>query len=101
MFFSKKSTIKEDPSEPQLKPKSPKEEPEDSKNCCDEAKTNVSTSVGPDTSHLKREYADFSSDIKPSVNEDEKHYTSPAKKKGNVKGSGDKQKTLFSYFGKG
>ncbi|KAF5820652.1 putative SOS response associated peptidase (SRAP) [Helianthus annuus] len=98
MFFAKKVTKKEDPSEHQLpaahkevteteKPKGPKEEPE--------------TYVGPSTLNLKREYGDFSSDIKPPVNEDaDNQYKSPAKK-GNFKSPGDKQKTLFSYFGKG
>ncbi|KAK9057467.1 hypothetical protein SSX86_022302 [Deinandra increscens subsp. villosa] len=95
MFFAKKVKKDEDQSEHKLptthkevtKPESPKEEPE--------------TSVGPITSNLKREYDDFSSGIKQSVNEEAgKQYKSPAKK-GNFKSPGDKQKTLFSYFGKG
>lgn len=120
MFFAKKVTKKEDQSEPQLttphkelvkteKLKSPKDEPETADNnnqesysekISDESKSMVTT-VGPDTLPLKREYNEFSSDIKPSPDEADKQYSSPAKKKGNIKSAGDKQKTLFSYFGKG
>ncbi|XVF32079.1 hypothetical protein REPUB_Repub17cG0051000 [Reevesia pubescens] len=48
-------------------------------------------------SQTKRDYEEFLADIKPSKDDIE---TSPARKKGNIKGSGDKQPTLFSYFGK-
>ncbi|KAL8258955.1 hypothetical protein R6Q59_026908 [Mikania micrantha] len=97
-FFAKKVTKNEDQSQHELpiahkevtkteKPKSPKGEPV--------------TAVGPVTLNLKREYDDFSSDIKPSLSEEAGWpYKSPAKK-GNFKSPGDKQKTLFSYFGKG
>nr|XP_043612142.1 abasic site processing protein YoqW [Erigeron canadensis] len=107
-FFAKKGTKKEDQPEPQQteEPNNPKEEPEtvDSKNYqCDESKSNIPTpiSVGPETLNLKREYDDFSSDIKPFVDVADKQFTSPAKKKGNFNSPGDKQKTLFSYFRKG
>ncbi|GJT27033.1 embryonic stem cell-specific 5-hydroxymethylcytosine-binding protein [Tanacetum coccineum] len=119
MFFAKKVTKKEDQSEPQLttphkelvkteKLKNPKDEPETADNnqepysekVSDESKSTVTT-VGLSTLPLKREYNEFSSDIKPSLDEADKQYSSPAKKKGNIKGAGDKQKTLFSYFGKG
>ncbi|GKC29647.1 ribonuclease H-like domain-containing protein [Tanacetum coccineum] len=119
MFFAKKVTKKEDQSEPQLttphkklveteKLKNPKDEPETadnnnqepySKKVSDESKSTVTT-VRLGTSPLKREYNEFSSDIKPSLDEAGKQYSGPAKKKGNIKGVGDKQKTLFSYFGK-
>ncbi|XVF72334.1 hypothetical protein PTKIN_Ptkin12aG0113000 [Pterospermum kingtungense] len=50
-------------------------------------------------SQTKRDYEEFIADKKPSKDENE---VSPAKKKGNIKGEGggDKQPTLFSYFGK-
>lgn len=114
MFFAKKGTKREDQPEPHdttahkkltltEKPQSLKVEPATvnhidhqsySEKVCDESKSNVSTltSVGSNTLHLKREYDEFSSD---------KRYTSPAKKKGNIKSADDNQKTLFSYFGKG
>ncbi|KAL8258911.1 hypothetical protein R6Q59_026864 [Mikania micrantha] len=97
-FFAKKVTKNEDQSQHELpiahkevtkteKPKSPKGEPV--------------TAVGPVTLNLKREYDDFSSDTKPSLSEEAgRPYKSPAKK-GNFKSPGDKQKTLFSFFGKG
>ncbi|XP_040952487.1 abasic site processing protein YoqW isoform X2 [Gossypium hirsutum] len=46
---------------------------------------------------VKRDYDELLADTKPSKDEIE---TSPARKKGNIKGGGDKQPTLFSYFGK-
>ncbi|TYG62034.1 hypothetical protein ES288_D07G195900v1 [Gossypium darwinii] len=48
-------------------------------------------------SQVKRDYDELLADTKPSKDEIE---TSPARKKGNIKGGGDKQPTLFSYFGK-
>ncbi|MBA0784410.1 hypothetical protein Gotri_006902 [Gossypium trilobum] len=48
-------------------------------------------------SQAKRDYEELLADTKPSKDEIE---TSPARKKGNIKGGGDKQPTLFSYFGK-
>ncbi|MBA0844537.1 hypothetical protein Goarm_005827 [Gossypium armourianum] len=48
-------------------------------------------------SPAKRDYEELLADTKPSKDEIE---TSPARKKGNIKGGGDKQPTLFSYFGK-
>ncbi|XP_012466070.1 uncharacterized protein LOC105784693 isoform X2 [Gossypium raimondii] len=48
-------------------------------------------------SQVKRDSDEFLADTKPSKDEIE---TSPARKKGNIKGGGDKQPTLFSYFGK-
>ncbi|XWS76010.1 hypothetical protein CRYUN_Cryun01aG0140900 [Craigia yunnanensis] len=51
----------------------------------------------PRKSQTKRDYEEFFADKKPSKDEIE---ISPARKKGNIKGGGDKQPTLFSYFGK-
>ncbi|GMI73479.1 hypothetical protein like AT2G26470 [Hibiscus trionum] len=48
-------------------------------------------------SQTKREYEEFLAGTKPSKEEIE---VSPARKKGNIKSGGDKQPTLFSYFGK-
>ena len=48
-------------------------------------------------SQTKRDYEEFLDEKKPSKDEIE---ISPAKKKGNIKGGGDKQPTLLSYFGK-
>ncbi|KAG4192496.1 hypothetical protein ERO13_A07G159600v2 [Gossypium hirsutum] len=48
-------------------------------------------------SQVKRDYEELLADTKPSKDKIE---TSPARKKGNIKGGGDKQPTLFSYFGK-
>ncbi|KVI03772.1 embryonic stem cell-specific 5-hydroxymethylcytosine-binding protein isoform X2 [Cynara cardunculus var. scolymus] len=117
MFFAK-STKTENQSEPYIitahkkpaiteKPQSLKEEPatvdcidhqSHSDKVCDESKSNVSTPTSvSDTSHLKREYDEYR---KPSVDEADKQYPSPAKRKA-IKSAGDKQKTLFSYFGKG
>ncbi|XP_076886076.1 uncharacterized protein LOC143535818 isoform X1 [Bidens hawaiensis] len=104
MFFAKKVTKKEDQSENQEvtetdKLKGPKEEPETDKP--KGPKEEPGTSVGPGTLNLKREYGDICSDVKPPVTEEaDKQFKSPAKK-GNFKSPGDKQKTLFSYFGKG
>ncbi|XWS31202.1 hypothetical protein CRYUN_Cryun23aG0057400 [Craigia yunnanensis] len=47
-------------------------------------------------SQKKRDYEEFLDEKKPSKEIE----ISPAKKKGNIKGGGDKQPTLFSYFGK-
>ncbi|XP_071689366.1 uncharacterized protein [Rutidosis leptorrhynchoides] len=114
-FFVKKNTKKEDQSEPQLataceesieteKPKIHQEEPEpvnNDGNQCDESKSNVSTLISVNPA-LKREFDDITSDTKHSIDEtDDNQYTSSAKKKGKFKSPGDKQKTLFSYFGKG
>lgn len=64
-----------------------------------DSKSNVSVpslgNVGK--SQAKRDYEELLADTKPSKDEIE---TSPARKKGNIKGGGNKQPTLFSYFGK-
>lgn len=51
---------------------------------------------------LKRDYEQYSTQEKPSVETDHPHST-PPRKKGNLGGSGagSGQKSLFSYFGKG
>ncbi|GAB4841502.1 hypothetical protein Ancab_022218 [Ancistrocladus abbreviatus] len=48
----------------------------------------------------KRDYDEFltAADTKPSGEEIEKPLTSPAKKKGNIKGASEKQPTMLSYF---
>ncbi|XP_039046264.1 abasic site processing protein YoqW-like isoform X2 [Hibiscus syriacus] len=64
-----------------------------------DSKSNVPTLSFGDVGKIqtKRDYEEFSADTKPSKEEIE---VSPARKKGNIKSGGDKQPTLFSYFGK-
>lgn len=49
----------------------------------------------------KRDYEKFSADAKPPDRKTDMPSTSSKKKKGSARGAGDKQATLFSYFGKG
>ncbi|CAI8584480.1 unnamed protein product [Vicia faba] len=49
---------------------------------------------------IKREYVAISSDLKPSLANNDKSSANPAKKKEKTKTADDKQPTLFSYFGK-
>ncbi|KAM3731354.1 hypothetical protein ACB098_12G157000 [Castanea mollissima] len=54
----------------------------------------VHSQDGPAKCQLKRDYEEFNAD------ETSKLCSTPARKKGNPKDCGDKQPTLFSYFGK-
>ncbi|GMP90226.1 hypothetical protein CsSME_00041448 [Camellia sinensis var. sinensis] len=121
-FFSKKGANSEQESKPQVgsmhklpiktnQRKSLKEEPEteDDVDCpslteesSDGSKPNVSTLSDKAAANLpiKREYEEFSADMKPCIGETNKPQISPPKKKGNLGAAGDKQPTLFSYFGK-
>ncbi|XP_059626266.1 uncharacterized protein LOC132269191 isoform X2 [Cornus florida] len=49
---------------------------------------------------IKRDLEELSADTKASIDDTKKLCTSPVRKKGNFGGAGDKQPTLFSYFGK-
>lgn len=64
--------------------------------------TNLSVEGSTSKFKLKREYEEFSADSLTIIKESNKHPKSPAtkKKKKDLKGSGNKQPTLFSYFGK-
>ncbi|PSR86309.1 Embryonic stem cell-specific 5-hydroxymethylcytosine-binding protein [Actinidia chinensis var. chinensis] len=93
-------------------PKSLKEEPPETEDSVDhpsvvdkpnnESKPNVSTHCCEGVANLpiKRDYEDISADTKPSIGKGDKPRTSPLRKKGNLGAAGDKQPTLFSYFGK-
>lgn len=50
---------------------------------------------------VKRDYEEFSANAKPPDRKTDMPSTSPKKKKGGARGAGEKQATLFSYFGKG
>lgn len=49
---------------------------------------------------IKREYDSISSDLKPSLANNDKSGANPPKKQEKSKTADDKQPTLFSYFGK-
>lgn len=122
-FFFTKGSKKEAESNPEEKsspdvsvktdvPKCLKEEPEDRENEVQSSLTekeehDLKPSVpslsqdDADKCQTKRSYEELSADSKWATDETEKLITSPAKKKGNLKSTGDnKQPTLFSYFGK-
>ncbi|KAK9944611.1 hypothetical protein M0R45_010171 [Rubus argutus] len=64
-------------------------------------KDKVLMTQGASKGQIKRDYDEFSADSKPVTSESDKiSSASPAKKKVNLKSSLDKQRTLFSYFGK-
>ncbi|XAR60901.1 hypothetical protein NMG60_11034442 [Bertholletia excelsa] len=111
-FFSKKVDHEDQGSTQQIKnihgePKRLKEEPEtqvnfDHPSLADEAsKLNVPNIIH-ETANLpiKRDYEEFSADIKPSDGKAEKPQRSPTRKKGKLGAAGDKQPTMFSYFKK-
>uniref|UniRef100_A0A2N9H4Q1 Embryonic stem cell-specific 5-hydroxymethylcytosine-binding protein n=1 Tax=Fagus sylvatica TaxID=28930 RepID=A0A2N9H4Q1_FAGSY len=60
----------------------------------------VHSQDGPAKCQLKRDYDELKGDSEQTTNETDKLCSTPARKKGNLKGGGDKQPTLFSYFGK-
>lgn len=70
-----------------------------------DTKSNVSMLTCEGATHFqsKRDYEKFSAEEKPSLSfvVTDKPQATPVRKKGNLGGAGDKQRTLFSYFGKG
>ncbi|XP_023891332.1 uncharacterized protein LOC112003380 isoform X1 [Quercus suber] len=54
----------------------------------------------PAKCQLKRDYEEFNAVSEKNIDETSKLCSTPARKKGNPKDCGDKQPTLFSYFGK-
>lgn len=68
-----------------------------------DSKSNVSMLTCEGATHFqsKRDYEKFSAEEKPSYDVTDKPHATPVRKKGNLGGAGDKQKTLLSYFGKG
>ena len=60
----------------------------------------VHSQDGPTKCQLKRDYEEFNADSEKNTDETSKLCSTPARKKGNLKDCGDKQPTLFSYFGK-
>ncbi|KAA8550550.1 hypothetical protein F0562_002234 [Nyssa sinensis] len=79
-----------------------KEHPSFTEKGNDDSKPKVSTlaHVGAANSQTKWDHEEFSADTKPSTDEADRLSTSPVRKKGKHGGAGDKQPTLFSYFGK-
>ncbi|KAJ7961657.1 Embryonic stem cell-specific 5-hydroxymethylcytosine-binding protein [Quillaja saponaria] len=99
-FFSTKGVKRGDSNKTDL-PENLKEEREDEKEDHD-PKSIVSTRSQEDAvkCQIKRDYEEFTADSKLAVEKTDQVCTSPLKKKGNLKTSGDKQPTLLSYFGK-
>lgn len=69
----------------------------------EDSKSNVSmpSGEGATYSQPKRDYEEFSAQEKSFSDITDKPQSTPARKKGNLGRAGDKQPTLFSYFGKG
>lgn len=77
-------------------------EPKTEEGECDPKAKNCNYSKEDDAAkhQIKRDYEAFTEDFKPAFHNNATRSKSPVKKKEKLKGAGDNQPTLFSYFGK-